>query len=391
MVDENLAAARFRTEACGEVRNGANGGIVEPPWESNSPARRISDRHADAEVELVPALSPFRHQGVRALAHLDSHADRLPRRVVDRHGVVEKHHHAIAGELFERATVFEDEWSQRPVILVEHRHHVLWLGCFRERGEAAHVAKHHRDLPAVALQKVIAAGQHDIRQLRWQEATQLVQPLDLAHLLRNACFELRVPCAKLRRLAGDSREQRLLLVVQPLFLDAGADSRLEQYRVERLRQVVFRALLDATYDALHLVQRGNHDHRDVAQRGDTAPLFEHRVAVHLRHHHVQQHEVDTLRSEHRQGLDAVRRFPRAVAKPSEPPDQHFAIGVVVIDDKDRVRVVFPIRGWRVPGSRGHRHRSAGRVPQPINERPQTCGRGNEPFDIGCLRRLRFRR
>ena len=56
-----------------------------------------------------------------------------------------------------------------------------------------------------------------------------------------------------------------LPVVQALALERGADARPEQHRVERLRQIVLGAELDAADHAVQLRDRRDHDHRHVAQ------------------------------------------------------------------------------------------------------------------------------
>ena len=75
--------------------------------------------------------------------------------------------------------------------------------------------------------------------------------------------------ARPRRAAAAPRSAEVgaLLIAQALLLEAGADPRPEQHAVERLRQIVLGAELDAADHALDLVHGRDHDHRDVAQRG----------------------------------------------------------------------------------------------------------------------------
>ena len=54
-----------------------------------------------------------------------------------------------------------------------------------------------------------------------------------------------------------------LEVVQPLLRQARVDPRAQDHRIERLREVVVGAGLDAANDAVDLVDRRDHDHRDV--------------------------------------------------------------------------------------------------------------------------------
>ena len=62
-----------------------------------------------------------------------------------------------------------------------------------------------------------------------------------------------------------------------------------------------------------VVDRGDHDHGDVAQRGVALHLGEHLEPVHARHDDVEQHEVDVAGSHRGQGLDAVLRGCDAMA------------------------------------------------------------------------------
>jgi hypothetical protein len=64
-----------------------------------------------------------------------------------------------------------DQGHERRVVLAEDAHHRLGCGHLGERGEAAQVAEHHRDLAAVAREEVLAAGREDqLGDLRRQEA-----------------------------------------------------------------------------------------------------------------------------------------------------------------------------------------------------------------------------
>ena len=75
-------------------------------------------------------------------------------------------------------------------------------------------------------------------------------------------------------------------------LEAGPDPGAQQHRVHRLEQVVLRAHLDAPGHAVHLLDRGHHDHREVPQARVGREGGQHLVAVHLRHLDVEQDQVD---------------------------------------------------------------------------------------------------
>ena len=88
------------------------------------------------------------------------------------------------------------------------------------------------------------------------------------------------------------REQRTLLVAQTFLLHARTNTRFQQHRIERLRQVILGAGFDAAHDAGHVVERRDHDDRYVADRGIIVVAREHRKTVETRHHHVEQYQID---------------------------------------------------------------------------------------------------
>src|SRR5262249_14213804 len=86
---------------------------------------------------------------------------------------------------------------------------------------------------------------------------------------------------------------------------AGADAGTQQGRIERFGQVVFSAQLDAANDAVDLVDGGNHNDGDVPQALIRLHCREHLVAVHVRHHDVEQHEIERPGVEQLQGLPPI--------------------------------------------------------------------------------------
>ena len=94
-------------------------------------------------------------------------------------------------------------------------------------------------------------------------------------------------------------------VVEALLLEARADPGPQERRVEGLRQVVRRAQLDAADHAVELVHRRDHDHRDRPEPVVGLQPLQHLVAVQLRHHDVQQEEVERARPEKLERLAAV--------------------------------------------------------------------------------------
>ena len=126
--------------------------------------------------------------------------------VGQRQGCAEHRHQAIAGNFADDAAVAADRIEHQRVVGVEQLDGVLGSLHFRQWREVPNVGKHHR--PAHALAAERKAG--------------------LLQLLRHfRCCE--------------TAHKLLLLITQPLLLQARADARLEQSRIDRLLQVVLRA------------------------------------------------------------------------------------------------------------------------------------------------------
>ena len=85
-------------------------------------------------------------------------------------------------------------------------------------------------------------------------------------------------------------------VAQKLVLEARSDARAQQRRLERLGQIVDRAGLDAAHDAVDVVQRRDHDHRDFGGGGLRLQPAQDLVAADVRHHQVEQDQVEGSRS-----------------------------------------------------------------------------------------------
>ncbi len=132
----------------------------------------------------------------------------------------------------------------------------------------------------------------------------------------------------------DGRQVILLLVTQPFLFQGGADARPEQNRVYRLEKVVLGAQFDAANDAIHLVQGGDDDHRNVPHLGVGVHNFQHLIAVHLGHHDVQQDHVVAAALQAFQRQSAVRRLVGQVTQAGDAPGQHVPVGLVVVDDEN---------------------------------------------------------
>ncbi len=184
--------------------------------------------------------------------------------------------------------MLEDELPHRLVVLAEDAHHLFRLRRLGEAGEAAEVQEHHGDLAAVGAERVVGAAGHDqLGQLGREEALQPAQALHLRHLLRDALLEGPVPLGELE---GVPR----FLIPQALLLEAGADPGPEQHDVAGLGQVVLRAELDRADDAGDLVERRDHQDRDVPPVRILLEALQHGRAVEVGHHDVEKHQVHRL-------------------------------------------------------------------------------------------------
>ena len=175
------------------------------------------------------------------------------------------------------------------------------------------------------------------------------------------------------------------LVVQPLPFQAGAEARLQQHLIEGLEQIIDRTELDAAYDAGHLVERRDHDDGQVVQ----APLIlqpaQHLIAVDLRHHHVEQDDVEAFLVQPRDRLLSVLGdLDIGVALQLEIERERVAVVVVVVDDEDAgagasSRPSYPPRCRPVKGPHG---RPGPRFTRRSGARSRIAGRGL-PADVAA--------
>jgi hypothetical protein len=127
----------------------------------------------------------------------------------------------------------------------------------------------------------------------------------------------------------------LLQVAETLLLEAGANPGVQQDRVEGFGQVVLGAQLDATDDAVGVVQGRDHDYRDVSERRVILHALQDLVAVEPRHHDVQEHQVvRPVATQHGQGLLPVGRHIDLVPQPPQPSGEHVPVHLLVVHDQD---------------------------------------------------------
>ena len=144
-----------------------------------------------------PTDATFR-QGSDCVTHFERHEHSLKRRVLDRHWIIEDHHHAVASVAFKRAVVFDDDFADSRMIVAQQGHHVFSVRAFGEPSEPAQVAEERSYLSTMAFELLLAPGRNDqISHLRRQEAPQPAHAFDFADLVGDALFELLVQIGKL--------------------------------------------------------------------------------------------------------------------------------------------------------------------------------------------------
>ena len=125
------------------------------------------------------------------------------------------------------------------------------------------------------------------------------------------------------------------LAIAPAFaLQAGADPRAQQDGIERLRQIVLGARLDAADHAVGLLQTGDHDHRDVVQTLVGLEALEHLEAVQVGHHEIEQNQIELLDLENLQRPAARIRSGHLVTVVAQAAEQQVAVAGIVVDHQD---------------------------------------------------------
>ena len=101
-------------------------------------------------------------------------------RVGTGNGIVEEHHEAVAGEVFQRSVVVEDERTDGSVIVVQQLHDFLGVGRLDERREAAKVAEDDGDLAPVRSQQRLVTRRERFGNLRGEELLEARGAFELA-------------------------------------------------------------------------------------------------------------------------------------------------------------------------------------------------------------------
>src|SRR6266487_3796893 len=189
-------------------------------------------------------------------------------------------------------------------------------------------------LPHLLLQQPLTRQDFDRHPL--EDAGQLPEGVVAAgHAVQFPAFEpARLDIRRGRDDTADLLEILLLEIVKALPRQPGVDPGPQQHRIERLRQVVFRAHLDAPDDALDVLKCGDHDDRRVPELRLTPDALQHLIAVHAGHQHIQQHAVEQPIPQRFERFQPVRYRPYGMAVPLEAAGQEQAVHHVVVGDEN---------------------------------------------------------
>ncbi len=101
--------------------------------------------------------------------------------------------------------------------------------------------------------------------------------------------------------------------------------------------MIFSATFDAGDDTFHLIQSGNHNHRDVAQRRILLHPLQHLIAVHLGHKNIQQNQIEGHGAQHLQRLATVFGQFDAMTQVFYCQRQFQTIGCMIVNNQDMPR------------------------------------------------------
>ncbi len=139
----------------------------------------------------------------------------------------------------------------------------------------------------------------------------------------------------------------LFLVPELLFFQARTDSCPQQHRIERLGEIILRSHLYTPDDAFELRQSGYHNDGNVTPSLVGLHTLEDLVAVHLRHHDVEENEIYVVFAEQFQGLSAILCRDRDVAATLQEPHQQITVSLVVVHNQNlRAGSLFDIINGR---------------------------------------------
>ena len=150
---------------------------------------------------------------------------------------------------------------------------------------------------------------------------------------------------------------------QPPALDGVVEDDQHLVVLERLGDVVERALLHRADRRLHRGERRHHDHRQLVV--DRPHRVEDLQPVHLRHHHVGDDGVERRRARQFEPVATGRGDAHGVALAGQQRLEDLAHDLFVVDDEDRAlaahgvtRAYWPAPSWRDAGRRSSADRAS---------------------------------
>ena len=184
--------------------------------------------------------------------------------------------------------------------------------------------------PDVARGDLVLVLGDDRQPLHGFELCHVGQTLGLGHLVE------RMPQARrsaARRSLRARVWERLSASSCVLHLQQRRGTDAELGLVDRLGDEVVGAGFDRKQAVLPRRLRRDHDHRHIAAVGIPADAAAHFEAIHRRHHHVEQHEVD-VQAQFGEPLDAVARRLGLVSERTHQRGRDLPGHFVIVDDED---------------------------------------------------------
>ena len=291
---------------------------------------RIGDRHFQAELHVVAQLV-----AVSLLAQLGAHARK---QLVAIHGTHQIVVHAHVERLDQLAALaFADQNQNRRVAHFRQR---AQMRAEPQAVEAADAEAHDDEIE-------IAAPRADQRFIEGRDVDQLVLLLQCAAEPGDGfrpVFDDQDAARRIgldHRLGGIGKAHALpgllahpKLIGHHLEADEAAHAGKQREIVDRLGQEIVGARIESDDPVARLVQRGDHDDRDMGDLGvglDAAADFK---TVHAGHHHVQQHDIGQFRGNAGQRLLAAARRQDFEIFGRQLRFQQLDVGEDIVDDQN---------------------------------------------------------
>jgi len=131
--------------------------------------------------------------------------------------------------------------------------------------------------------------------------------------------------------------EELHVVESLLERELRVDSRHDEGQVQRLGDIIVGALFESLDGVVVGIAGGHHDDGQLGQRAFLSQSPQDFESIDLGHHDVEQHEVEGVRFERLEGLEAALGGADRVPFAEEVARQDVAVELVVIDDEDRPR------------------------------------------------------